>query len=64
MNQNGDGDVGLKLDMISISNVWSVSLAGTEGEELDLEEKIESIDENLIKASNREGGKLHLTFTR
>ena len=65
VNQNGDGDVGLRMDMMSISNVWSVSLAGTEGEELDLDEKIESIEENLIKATTDiEGGKLHLTFTR
>ena len=64
VNKNEDGDIGLKMNMISLSNVWSVSLAGGGGDDLDLEEKIKSIDDNLKKAANREAGKLHLTLTR
>ena len=52
------------MNKISISNVWSVSLAGGEGDDLDLEAKIKSIDDNLNRATTREGGKLHLTLTR
>ena len=64
VNKNEDGDIGLKMNKISISNVWSVSLAGGEGDDLDLEAKIKSIDDNLNRATTREGGKLHLTLTR
>lgn len=64
INKKEEGDIGLKMSKISLSNVWSVSLAGGDGDDLDLDTKIKSIDDNLNKATNKEGGKLHLTFTR
>ena len=63
INKRGQGHVGFEMSDISLSNVYSVSLANDRGD-LDLEKKIKSMDDNLKKAANKEGGKLHLTFTR